>query len=522
MTEAFDAAATLAPAELPGGFGAAQGVEPLRVSSSGYATGPAESPASTGYDAAVMGEIEVSQSAFDALGVGGRVALGVADVVVRDLGIVREIARLGTAVGRAAIIRTAPVISPRARNRGTPLATAPIAFRGVVRAVSEEGDFRARIAVADAAERLNEPLQPTRYDGSGGVEGGTELKDRPKPVLLGQCYNVPAVFLGNVDLGVGIGSLPTFQVHWRDVVATDAVRVRGVPQTPTGGAPTGGQFRDFPALGMFQLGGSPDGDVTADVRGDTAPSYANTTATIVRRVLESLGPQLAASAIDDAAFRFADIDLPGIVGFYQGAEAISAASAVDAILAGSGAILAGGRAGKMRLCDPISMPDVSQFDVRAGWIIEAEPVPMPMAFRPPPRAVEVEWRRNWRPLSNIAGSVAAADRERLSRSSSIARAESSIISGRSALQRTLTLPGLYYDEAPATARAEQLRAWVEGGPRAIRIVTDRYLDQIEIGHVGRVTFPAFDLHRGFRGAVVGWREMFQARRVEMILVGIPT
>ena len=40
------------------------------------------------------------------------------------------------------------------------------------------------------------------------------------------------------------------------------------------GKPTIRQARDYPALGLFQLGASPDGDVTADLRGDMKwPEY---------------------------------------------------------------------------------------------------------------------------------------------------------------------------------------------------------------------------------------------------------
>ena len=56
---------------------------------------------------------------------------------------------------------------------------------------------------------------------------------------------------------------------------------------------------------------------------------------------------------------------------------------------------------------------VPQFDIPAPWIVECRPLALPAAFQPPPRVVEVAWGRNWSPLSNMAGSVPAADRQRL-------------------------------------------------------------------------------------------------------------
>ncbi|WP_431305808.1 helix-turn-helix domain-containing protein [Sediminicoccus sp. BL-A-41-H5] len=78
------------------------------------------------------------------------------------------------------------------------------------------------------------------------------------------------------------------------------------------------------------------------------------------------------------------------------------------------------------------------------------------AFQPPPRVVEVAWGRNWSPLSNMAGSVPAADRQRLEAAQSIARAESALVTSRVARQRSLTLPGLYATEAAARSTGRTL------------------------------------------------------------------
>jgi hypothetical protein len=60
---------------------------------------------------------------------------------------------------------------------------------------------------------------------------------------------------------------------------------------------------------------------------------------------------------------------------------------------------------------------------------------------------------------------------------------------------------------------------LEAGPRMVRVLTDRFLGQIEIGQIGRITYPAFGFAEGFVGVVVGWRESLTARRVEITLWG---
>lgn len=520
MSEGFAPWGTEAPAVLPAAFVTPQGVTILRIASAAYATGPADDPPNTLYAPRLLGDVELSQSALDTLGIGGRVALGLAEIGLFDGD--RQLSdaiRFGVSDGRGVSVRVAPAVDPAASNVGTALGAAPLAFRGVVRAVRQAEDRAARLAVVDIAERLAVPLQGTRYTGAGGLEGDASLKDRPKPVALGRCFNVSPVFLGNVDLGAG--SLPTYQSHWRAIVAHDAVRIRGAAQAAVGGTPAVGQFRDWPALGVFQLGSSPDGPVTADVRGDAVPLYVSTTAAILRRLAQSLGPALADAEISAESFAFGDTDLPGEIGYYRAAEEISAAEAAQEIAAASGAVLAGGRAGQLRIFDPVATA-AEQFALPPWWIIALRPVDLPAALRPIPRTVAVAWRRNWTVLTDLPGSLSAADRAALAGATlGPARADSALITGRVAVQRTWRFPGLYWAESDALARAQRWRAWLEAGPRAFEIVTDRYLGEIESGDIGRVTFPAYGLDLGVRVGVIGWRESLGARRLSLIVHTLP-
>jgi len=513
----FDALGMLAPAFLPHAFVAPEQIATLCLASAGFVSAPNDTPALAFYEPRILEDIEIGQSAADALAVGGRVALTVSEIALADGdNFAADLARYGVADGRAVRLLSLPVLNPRASDFGTSLAAASLPFIGILRGVERGGDFRARLALGDVTERMATQLQPTLYQGTGGQEGSAELKGRPKPVTLGQVFNIGPAFLGNIDLGAG--SLPTYQSHWRAIAGHDTIRIRGVSQTIVTGTPTVGQARDWPALGMFQLGSAPDGDVTADLRGDTTPIYVNTTAAILRRMLETLGGAFVAAEFDADAWAFAEFDLPGTVGFYQGATATTTLAAAKDMLAGTGAMLAGGRGGKLRLADPLAT-DAAQLDLPSSCILACEPLPLPATMRPLPRAVAVRWSRNYLPLSNIAGAVPAADRQRLSQESSFARAESGLITSRVAQQREITFPAAYFTEPDALARAKKWRAVLEAGPRMVRVVTDRYLGQVEIGHILRITYPAFGFDQGFKGVVVGWRESLTQRRIEITLWG---
>jgi hypothetical protein len=513
----FAAPGFLAPGFLPAGLAALQFEQPVRLASAAWHSDGLDLPADTLWPPRILGDVAVAQDALGVLAGGGLVALTAAEIDVADLDDwAADLARYRVADGRAAEIRIAPVLDARASDWGTPLRNTTRMFAGTLARVTRQPRRRARLALTDTTTRLDVPLQGLRYAGTGGLQGPAALADRPQPVCLGRVFNVPAVELGNVDLGDG--ALPTFQVHWRAVAGIDAIRIRGVEQTIIGTAPGVGQARAWASLGLFQIGSTPDGRVTADVRGD-ADGYPNTTGTVLWRLLTSLGPLFAEADRDVTSWLFAEVDLPGEVGFWQGAEDIRARDAVARLLAGAGAVLAGDRDGKLRLFDPFRPAAALQFDAPAEWVVsEPEPATLPDDLTAA-AAVEVEWGRNLAPLGDLPTGAPAALRQRLADAAPpVALYSSGLQRQRLAVPRTLRLPGLYADLPSAQARAEVIGAWIEGGGQALRVTLDRYLGVLNLGDAGRITYPGYGAGAGVSGIVAGWRESATARRVEITLL----
>ena len=151
-----------------------------------------------------------------------------------------------------------------------------------------------------------------------------------------------------------------------------------------------------------------------------------------------------------------------------------------------------------------------------------EPVPLPANLRPPPWAVLVDYAPNGAPTNDFAGSVTDADRARLSASvQGPVRAESTAIYGRVAQRRELRFPGQIAESADALSRAESWREFHEGAPRIFRIVTDRYLGQIEVGDLGIIVYPAYGLQYGAGVVVLGYAEALSARRLTLTLCTLP-
>lgn len=507
-----------APAALA--YATVQSVLTLRIASAAYTTGAADDPAHTLYYPRLYDDIEVSQSGLDAFGIGGRIALGIAQVEVWDAdGSFLGPVRYGTAAGRQATIKVVDVTQPRAGNFGTALGSAHVAFRGIVQRVAHADGSRARLTITDASERLAVKLQPTLFLGDGDMEGTATLKDRPKPICLGSVTNITPVALGNVDLGLGV--LPTYLVHSRAVDGITAVRIRGVEQVIVGIAPVVGEAAIFANVGAFQLGSSPDGAVTCDVDGDAEGEFVDTTSEIIRRLLQDFGPLLPDSAVNDQSFRRSVDELPGAVGFYQGADETTAAAAVDRLLAGPGAILAGGRDGAVRLVDPLAQGE-AQFLLGEGRILALEPIDAPAALSPLPWAVLADWAPNGTVMTDFAGVVTDDDRARFSAAArGPVRSESSYIYTHVAQRRELRLPALYTTEADALVRAAQWRAFFEAGPRFFRVTTDRYRGQIEVGDLGAVAYPRYGLDDGAGVVALGYQEALAGRRVTLIVCTVP-
>ena len=110
---------------------------------------------------------------------------------------------------------------------------------------------RMKIFLRDGAHRLSRRIQENFYLGTGGTEGGDDLKDKPKPLGFGKIYNAPAV---EVDTANKI-----YQVHDGEVCDIDAVYDRGVKLDKIAGATFDGS-NDYMTRGG-SLTGSADSKV---------------------------------------------------------------------------------------------------------------------------------------------------------------------------------------------------------------------------------------------------------------------
>lgn len=150
-------------------------------------------------------------------------------------------------------------------------------------------DTELQIPLRDASYFTELPLQTTIYGGTGGLEGGSPLRGKPKPKARGGTSNAPIrnispVLVDAVNLIYQYNDGPGTVVQayeGGDPVWTNAGDVADLYVGST--AP--GEYRTCNALGLFQLGSSPVRAVTLDVTGNFPNAGVVTSAALIARYL---------------------------------------------------------------------------------------------------------------------------------------------------------------------------------------------------------------------------------------------
>ena len=455
-------------------------VQTLRFSSDGFTA----RDLGLHFDARIKGDPEISRQIVGREGLGG-IARVYGDIVLSnaDGGLDRLLDDYALD-GRAVRLLIGP--------RDGLYSDFGLVFKGVFnRATLTERDLR--ISVSDGLAKLELPIQPNVYAGTGGLEGGADLKGKPKPLTWGAVYNITPVLVDAANL--------IYQVHDGAIDAVSAVRDRGVALTPVGGAPAPGQYQVNAAQGTFTLGAAADGEITCDVRGDApAAGYTTSTAQIALRILSRA---LYTSEIDTTAFVNLTTVAGAPVGIHVGAEVRTAAEALDDLLAGIGAFGGFSRAGVFT-AGVVGLPteaEVASYD--ETQILAIERSGPPAALDPRVWRVVVGWRRNYTVQSDIAALAADADRSFAAELWRNAVSEDAAIRSRHLLAREYRRESCYRDEADAVIEAQRLFELWSTGRGLYRVTLPIEALTADLGDVVIIRHPRFGLANGRQARVLG-------------------
>jgi hypothetical protein len=197
----------------------------------------------------------------------------------------------------------------------------------------EADEERIVITIRDNRVKTEQLILPDFYAGTGGLEGGNDLSNKPKPLCYGVVNNIEPVLVDAANL--------IYQIHDGGISWVDKVRDSGVALANGGdvaditvASVPSGNFKTQLSGGYIKLGSTPSGRITADVHGESDNGgYVSTVTDIISRIVKTrLGAySLGDSDIDLGSFNRLEIAIPGDVGIYIN-DRITAAAVIDDLI----------------------------------------------------------------------------------------------------------------------------------------------------------------------------------------------
>jgi hypothetical protein len=264
---------------------------------------------------------------------------------------------------------------------------------GIIGGVSAS-DGALRFTVGDLSARLDKPVISTRFAGTGGIEGPSEAKERPKRRSWGKVFNVECRILDKAnsvwefgdpafqatsvedlrDMGRSASPAPTVLAWQGSVAATFAALQSSIPVPGSGVV--------APSIQCVKWWTTPVGPLTVDITGEggavSAPYLA-------QAILASLGGGVT---ISDAERNAAAALRPDTAGIHIGDERLTAAQALDQLLLGTSLLWVLNPSGVVNLrAITLSSPVETLTSLQVSRL---------MIF-PPTKTRRVGYKRNYRP-----------------------------------------------------------------------------------------------------------------------------
>lgn len=249
--------------ELTAAINATGTTKTFYLSSEAFVTRPTDTPANVAFIPALLDPGSLGVAAYSDGRTGGGSKLEVGEIVVANSDGQFDAWLTYGFDGRPLTIRSG--------TGGAYPADFPAVLAGTVESI--EADFeKLVIRLRDRQYILQKPVLATRYKGDNtlptGLEGtAADLKDKPKPRVLGKVFNIAPPQVNTAKL--------TYQVSNGPVGEISAVYDRGAALTKgadyatstamQAASPSSGTFITCLAEGYFRLGSLPAGQVTADV-----------------------------------------------------------------------------------------------------------------------------------------------------------------------------------------------------------------------------------------------------------------
>ncbi len=330
------------------------------------------------------------------------------------------------------------------------------------------------------------------------MTGTTANAEQPKPIAVGQCFNVEPV--------LETAATHKYRVHDGAVDAITEVRDNGVSVSYTADL----------ADGSFVLLAAPAGRITCDVRGAKPGGVYHETVADIVQYLVTTHSQLTTADIDAASFSAFDVACPQPVHEYV-RERDNLIQVIDRIVTSVGGFWTFSRSGLLqlgRLDSPSGTPAIEllEDDVSENGISVAD-------RQIPVDTVRLGYRRNFTPQPDgLAGAVTEANRASFAAEYLVATATNA---GITTPHKLAPNPDLISTQLTVAADADAeatRRATVRGTIRKTFLVDCYMLPlSINLGQVVRLKHSRFGFAAGELAVLIGINERVSGNRCQVEL-----
>ena len=387
------------------------------------------------------------------------------------------------------------------------------------------------ISLRDRSADLDRPVQPLRFSGTGGSEGGSSLKDRAKPLVLGRFFGAEPVYLAE----------DVWQISSGKINAITTVRFAGNPLTgsvveASGGydklaattAPAGGYAFTRHSTGSYiKLGSAPIGLVTIDGKGETldetigykrpwteddvsrlwaglrpwaepvaGPGYVETVAGITRLVLTK-ALSWGLDELSLASFTSLDRDQPAPMGaVIPMGSTMTVEQFLGQFLGTAGCYLDIGRLGEARIGQIGAPAPTAALRLTELQIIRVDRDRLP--YEIPAYEAVVEYRRNGVAISSsdIAEVVPLEDRAALEAEALSSLASDIDVQVAHRRSKSRTIAAYFAEEADAAAEAARQLAIYDETRRRFQVSMPFVSELYELGQTVEIVHRKHGLSAG--------------------------
>jgi len=359
---------------------------------------------------------------------------------------------------------------------------------------------------------LDKPVQETLYAGSGGLEGGTDLEDSPKPLTFGLVENLTPVLVDRTNL--------IYQCNDGPINAVFEVYDGGSPLTNVGdiaditaATVPAGYYRTQITGGYIRLGAAPEKALTMDVEGATTGGYAETAPDIIYRLCIS-HTDLAEADLNMWSFFTARLDSRrATCGVYITGQTVQ--SVINELMASIGGAWTFNREGLLTL-------GVFRLRKSVGTITENDIVKG--SFRrektaPPSWQRKIGYGKSWTVQKDdqFLGATEDDQKEFASTEYRYAVSEDSDIKTPHAGARIVEKNTLINGEAQATAESVRQQSLFGESSDRFNLIAKRQQFKYNVGETITIDYPRFDFPQDM--LVLGIRENTSTRQTTFRLWG---